>query len=205
MAPFVLWMISKLWERSWYYYDKVRGDSSENPREVWKANEEAQQKIESERHPPKRLRNTEHPAYEVMDLDAESYTVVPTYRGEDYNDPDAMRRNEEEISRIWDAVDEDGRMWRALRDYFPAVVRSLDRDRAMRQAEAVEKHTIPSIGGASVDETIQSEIPDELLPDSVTERGEPETEKVEDDELKEMAEDTLTETLATDGGENDGA
>lgn len=197
MAPFWLWAISKLWTRTWYFYDKVRGDDSEKPREVWKANDEAQQKMKSERHPAKRLRNTEHPAFEVMDIDPDEYTVIPTYRGEDYDDPDAMRRNEEEIGRVWKAVDEDGRMWRALRDYFPAVIRALDRERAERQAAAVEQHTIPNIGGKTVDETIRAEIPDELLPDSVTERGDPETEDMEDD-IRQLAEDAVNGEVETE-------
>jgi hypothetical protein len=195
MAPGTIYAVLKLWRERWHFYDKVRGDDSDSPREVWKANEAAHARITSERHQPNRVPGTLNPTFEVMEIEEDSYTVTPTYRGK--LSPDALRRNRENIGMLWDEVDSESRMWRAMRDYMPAIIRKLDRDRAIRQAQAVEEHTIPNLGGGTVEDTIRETIPDELLSDEFRERGD------RDEETEDMVDEALDQIETTNGRDGD--
>lgn len=127
---------------------------------------------------------------------------------------------EEEIGQTRDAYETTIHKADRVRHYFPIILREVVSSRLAEIEAAIEGHTAPNIGGRTIDDSIDDNVPEDLQPDNVramlkrareTDDGdEPEelldelgddvtsTEKVSD---LPATTDNGAEAVATDGGE----
>jgi hypothetical protein len=162
-APIVALYLHWFHNPTRYWYEKNRGDDSDNPAETWKLNEQAHQKMTSRRHAPEREKGTLNPTFRVIDIDTETWTVEPGYRGR--MDADDLRRDRTNYGKLWDAVQEDGLRADMWRDYLSPIVRKMERQRAKNRNAVLEGHTMP--GNDTVDDAIRDVVDPEDLPPSL--------------------------------------
>jgi hypothetical protein len=108
--------------------------------------------------------------YEVRYYDADRNVIRGNWRG---SIPSSKTAGRQTAKDALDAVEDlrgdlepQARYGERLQRHLPSIVRTLDRLRAVEQNKALSPHLTPSVGdGKTVNEVVQDQMPEELLPE----------------------------------------
>jgi hypothetical protein len=140
---------------------------------LWELSEDQFADLEVKEGPLNHLPECHHEAYEVLAYNPEQNVAVGTWRQSlpasqlvGHNDvTDAM----DKIDELREYLEPEAKRGRYLRQNLPGILRALDRQRARNQARAIEPQVAPSFGGESINDAIDSALPDELKPTHMAE------------------------------------
>jgi hypothetical protein len=108
------------------------------------------------------------------------------------------------IRELRDHFEQMGRESKVIKRSMRAIIRDLEEQRARQQNRILDEHTNPSMGDEqTIDELIESHIPEDIRPESVdpsTDEPEPAGETVSFDVLDD---DSGLDPVATDGGNHE--
>lgn len=158
-----------------------------------------------------------HDVYEAWRYNPETNVAVANWRGEKPASEYLSDSSREEIQRqIREDLREEqrqSRYYRAIRQALPSIVRRLDKRRMKGLNATLEGHISQKFGedAKEIDEIINERVPEEAVPDYMTEDGDQEDDDVLSvDVLDEVEDEVLDPTvdlteasdpLQTDGGE----
>lgn len=181
--------IEDLWPEEHGVYLTVVKAKDNTVLEVWELSEDKFADLEVVDGPLNELPNAKHRAYEVYAYNPDSNVAVATWRQSlpasqlvGHKDvEDALTQ----IRELRDHLEPMAKRGRYIRQNLPSILRELDRQRALNQAQAVEPSIAPSFGGETVNDALDRQLPEELKPTRLSGNAE-EAEQMADEMGSEM-------------------
>ncbi len=199
--------------RGRYIIAQEAGDGSGG--EVWELNEEAWAELDVKKGELFPWSGSPWEVYECWRFNPETMTAVANWRGEkpasEYLSASSREEIQRQIREDLRAEQRESRYYKAVRQALPSICRRLDKRRMKGLDDALEGHISQSFGDApGIDEIIKERVPEEALPDYMTDDPDESSEDddvihvdvLDDDEALDPTLDLTdaTDPLATDGG-----
>jgi len=143
------------------------------PFQLWELTEDQWEDLDVVDGPLKHIPDAKYRAYEAFAYNPEKNVAVSTWRktleGSDVVGQPTADAALDLVKEMRDDLEDEARYGRVLRRQLPSVIRRLDRRRAMEQNKALEPNLTPSFAdGDSLDDLIGQELPNQVLPDRLS-------------------------------------
>lgn len=146
--------------------------------QIWELNDPAVEEMEVVQGELFRWEGTATDVFEVREYRPEQNVAVGNWKATKAPSELSSPVEREEIMRQIETLrtdhEQSARYGEAIRNAIPALLRSLDKRRAKNLNAALEGHISPSLGEKSIDDMIREQVPDEALPNYLTNDGDQE-------------------------------